>query len=228
MVVPCHNFRSYIKRKQDAYTDGTLTFMHKELIMLATNKFNLLKQEGTWGAKSPDKDKIAAMQAELTALKGQFQLAPNLKKAAGAKGPRMMTRKEARSKVEEITRKRRTRRTMLTRKSRRKMRTGRRHLPRNEKLTRRRSMGVPGVGVSTIWRGETTRNQTADLTKTAPTNRTAAVTKLRPKPPWQPSSTPSGKPSLPTWPATWPMNDWPDPHGNHGQCSGKFSWRRQT
>jgi hypothetical protein len=59
--------------------------MHKEFIMLATNKFNLLKQEGTWGSKSPGKDKIVAMQAELTALRGQFQLAPNLKKAAGTK-----------------------------------------------------------------------------------------------------------------------------------------------
>jgi hypothetical protein len=38
-----------------------------------------------WGAKSPDEDKIVAMQAELTALRGQFQLAPNLSKAAGAK-----------------------------------------------------------------------------------------------------------------------------------------------
>jgi hypothetical protein len=85
MVIPCNNFRSYIKCKQDAYTDGTLTLMHKELIMLATNKFNLLKQEGTWGAKSPVEDKIVAMQAELTTLRGQFQLAPNLKKAAGAK-----------------------------------------------------------------------------------------------------------------------------------------------
>ncbi len=85
MVVPCNNFRSYIKRKQDAYTDGTLTLMHKELILLATNKFNLLKQEVTWGAKSPDKDKIVAMLAELTALRGLFQLAPNLKKAAGNK-----------------------------------------------------------------------------------------------------------------------------------------------
>jgi hypothetical protein len=72
MVIPCNNFRSYIKHKQDAYTDGTLTFMHKELITLATNKFNLLKQEGMWGAKSPDEDKIVAMQAELTALRGRF------------------------------------------------------------------------------------------------------------------------------------------------------------
>jgi hypothetical protein len=85
VVVPCNNFRSYIKRKQDAYTDGTLTLTHKELIMLATNKFNLLKREGTWGAKSPDEDKVVAMQAELTALRGQFQLAPNLKRATGVK-----------------------------------------------------------------------------------------------------------------------------------------------
>ncbi len=85
MIVPCNNFRSYIKCKQDAYTDGTLTLTHKELIMLATNMFNLLKQEGMWEAKSPDEDKIVAIQAEHTALKGQFQLAPNLKKAAGTK-----------------------------------------------------------------------------------------------------------------------------------------------
>jgi hypothetical protein len=85
MVIPCKIFRSYMKCKQDAYTDGALTLTHKELIMLATNKFNLLKQEGTWGAKSPDKDKIVAMQAELTTLRGQFQLAHNLKKAAGTK-----------------------------------------------------------------------------------------------------------------------------------------------
>jgi hypothetical protein len=85
MVIPCHNFRSYIKRKQDACTDGTLTLTHKELIMLATNMFTLLKQEETWGAKSPEEDKIVVMQAELTAFKGQFQLAPNHKKVAGAK-----------------------------------------------------------------------------------------------------------------------------------------------
>ena len=85
MVISCHNFRSYLKHKQDAYMDGRLTLTHKELIMLATNKFNLLKQEGIWGIKSPDKYKIVAMQAELTTLKGQFQLAPNLKQAAGVK-----------------------------------------------------------------------------------------------------------------------------------------------
>ncbi len=47
---------------------------------------------------------------------------------------------------------------MLTRKSRRKARIGRRHLPRREKVTRRRSMDVPGIGAGTIWGGATTRN----------------------------------------------------------------------
>jgi hypothetical protein len=81
----------------------------------------------------------------------------------------MMTRKEARSKAAEITRTRRTRRTALTRKSRRKMRTGIRHLPRKEKLMRRRSREVPDIGASTTWHGQTTRNQTAEWAKTAPT-----------------------------------------------------------
>ena len=85
-AVPCSNFRSYIKRKHDAYTDGTLIISHDELILLANNKFNLLKSEGSWGAKSPDEERIVAMQAELTALKGQFALNPNLKKIAAPGG----------------------------------------------------------------------------------------------------------------------------------------------
>ncbi len=68
VIIPCHNFRGYIKHKQDACTDGTLTLSHEELIFLATNKYNLLK-EGPWGAKSTDKDKILVMQDKLIALK---------------------------------------------------------------------------------------------------------------------------------------------------------------
>ena len=85
-AIPCSNFREYIKRKHEAYTDGTLIIAYYELILLATNKYNLLKQEGTWGAKSLDEECIVAMQAELTALKGQLALGPNLKKAAAKEG----------------------------------------------------------------------------------------------------------------------------------------------
>jgi hypothetical protein len=99
----------------------------------------------------------------------------------------MTTGKETRSKVEETTGNRRTRRIMLTRKSRREMRTGRRHLPRNEKLTKRRSRDIPGVGASTTLHGAITRKSSVDLAMSAPTSKPMASTKLQPKPPWQPS-----------------------------------------
>jgi hypothetical protein len=41
-AIPCHNFHAYIRRKHDLYTDGSLTITHEALILLATNKFNLL------------------------------------------------------------------------------------------------------------------------------------------------------------------------------------------
>jgi hypothetical protein len=53
MVVPCHNFRGYIKCKQDANIDGTLTLPDEELTIFRTRKYNLLKQEGAWGEKFP-------------------------------------------------------------------------------------------------------------------------------------------------------------------------------
>jgi hypothetical protein len=51
----------------------------------------------------------------------------------------MMTKGETRSRLEARTRKIRTRKIMLTRKSRRRMRIGRRPLPRRKMLTRRKS-----------------------------------------------------------------------------------------
>jgi hypothetical protein len=81
-----------------------------------------------WGAKSPDKDKIGVMQAELTTLKGQFQLALNLKKGTRVKD----------DQGGGNSKKRRTRRTMLTRESRKRMRIGRIPLQRMEKLMRRK------------------------------------------------------------------------------------------
>jgi hypothetical protein len=171
MVVPCNNFRSYIKCKQDAYTDGTLTLTHKELIMMATNMSNLLKQEGTWGAKSPDEDKIMAMQAEHTALKGQFQLAPNLKKAAGTKDD---DKEGGKKQGGGENKKKKNKKNNANKKEKKKDKTGRRYLPRKEKLMRRRSRDVPGIGASTTWHGTTTRKSSADLAMSAPSRKPAA------------------------------------------------------
>jgi hypothetical protein len=75
----------YVKGKHDDYTNGTAIYTHEQLILLAFNKYNLLVQEGIFGAKLLEEEKIIAMQAELTALKGQFALAPSLQRAAGDK-----------------------------------------------------------------------------------------------------------------------------------------------
>jgi hypothetical protein len=178
MVGPCNTSRSYIKCKQDAYTDGTLTLMHKELIMLATNKFNLLKQEGTWGAKSPDKDKIVAMQAELTAHRGQFQLASNLKKAAGIKDD---NREGGKKQGGGDNRKQKNKKNNAYKKEQKRDENWKRTTPKE--LTRKRSRDVPGVGASTTWRGAITRKSSANSAVSAPTSKSMASTKLQPKPP---------------------------------------------
>ncbi len=50
-VVPCAHFCLYIKGKRNDYTDGTAIYTHEQLILLASNKYNLLVQEGIFGTK---------------------------------------------------------------------------------------------------------------------------------------------------------------------------------
>jgi hypothetical protein len=64
--------------------DGKLaTLTHETLVGMAKSKFNYLHTKGTWGAKSPDNDKIIAMTAAFDTLKGQLKLSPQLAAAGG-------------------------------------------------------------------------------------------------------------------------------------------------
>ncbi len=54
------------------------------------------------------------------------------------------------------------------------MRTGRKHLPRKEKLTRRMSRDIPGIGASTTWCGATTRKSSADSAMSPPASKPTA------------------------------------------------------
>jgi hypothetical protein len=63
-----------MKRQHDNYLDVKLTVTHKALMATAKCKFDFLKLKGKWGAKSPDDEKILAMVAEISALKGQLKL----------------------------------------------------------------------------------------------------------------------------------------------------------
>jgi hypothetical protein len=83
LVVPCHNFKSYIRQQHKDYLDGKLTnITHEALMMSAKCKFDWLKTKGFWGAKSPSNEKIVAMTVALNALKGQLKLGFKLRAIA--------------------------------------------------------------------------------------------------------------------------------------------------
>ncbi len=86
-VVPCNNFKEYIPRHHDDCLDGKLPgITHKTLMTFAPHKCNYLKTKGTWGAKSPDNEKIVAMLAVLNALKGHLKLDDKLGDVIKGKG----------------------------------------------------------------------------------------------------------------------------------------------
>ncbi len=83
-VVLRYHFKSYINRMHKDYLDGKLvTLTYKSLVGMAKSKFNYLCTKGTWGAKSPNNDKIIAMIAAFDTLKGQLKLSPQLAAAGG-------------------------------------------------------------------------------------------------------------------------------------------------
>jgi hypothetical protein len=66
------------------YLDGKLTTLtHESLVGMAKSKFNYLHTKGTWGARSPNDDKIIAMTAAINGLKEQLKLSPQLATAGG-------------------------------------------------------------------------------------------------------------------------------------------------
>jgi hypothetical protein len=86
-VVPCHNFKEYIRCHHDDLLDGKLTGMtHETLMTFATRKCDYLKTKGTWGAESPGDKKIVAMLAALNALKGHLKLDDKLGDMIKGKG----------------------------------------------------------------------------------------------------------------------------------------------
>jgi hypothetical protein len=79
LVVPCHNFKTYICNQHKDYLNGKLTTTtHKVLMTSVKCKFDWLKTRGLWGAKCPDDKEIVVMTAALNALKGQLKLDPKL------------------------------------------------------------------------------------------------------------------------------------------------------
>jgi hypothetical protein len=81
-VVPCYNFKTYIRRHYDDYLDSKLiNLTHEALMTSALRKYDWLRMKGQWGAKSPDDEKIVAMAAQINALKGHLKANKNLEDA---------------------------------------------------------------------------------------------------------------------------------------------------
>jgi hypothetical protein len=93
-VVPCFNFRTYINKMHRDYLNGKHpTMMHESLMGMAKSKFNYLRNKGTWGAKSLNKDKTIELTAAINELKRQLKLLPQLA-AVAAKGDKDKKKKK--------------------------------------------------------------------------------------------------------------------------------------
>jgi hypothetical protein len=79
-VIPCYNFKIYIRRHHNDYLNSKLINLTHETIMTsAMHKYDCLRQKGQWGAKSPDDEKIVAMAAQINGLKGNLKADKSLK-----------------------------------------------------------------------------------------------------------------------------------------------------
>jgi hypothetical protein len=67
LVMSDFNFKQHMAKKQDDYHDGNLgpNFMHENLMAQATTKFTYLTTRKIWGSKSPGKECLIAMIANL-------------------------------------------------------------------------------------------------------------------------------------------------------------------
>ena len=70
--VPDATFHDYMRRLQDDWMNQTGDMKdatHEDIMQKANAKYDLLINSGKWGAKSPDQEKIAALEAQLKELK---------------------------------------------------------------------------------------------------------------------------------------------------------------
>jgi len=82
LIVPCHEFKGYMKQYHNEYLDGRHSgITHERLMTYAVSKFSYLQQKGQWGARSPDNEKIIAMAAQIEALKGHLKADKHLEDA---------------------------------------------------------------------------------------------------------------------------------------------------
>ena len=53
-VIPCYNFKTYIRHQHDDHLDGNLVLTHETLLKMAKSKHDWLVSKKKWRAKSPN------------------------------------------------------------------------------------------------------------------------------------------------------------------------------
>jgi hypothetical protein len=104
-AVPVTKFVTYIETKEDSHDDGTLTASSDEIIILATQRYNLMVERKEWSLETSKKDEVIAMRAELDNLKGQLALSTKTKEAAGGDGSDTKLSNKNRQKKDEAWKK---------------------------------------------------------------------------------------------------------------------------
>ena len=84
-AVPCKEFQSYINRKEELYTDGTMNLTAQELAIVAQQRFRLMKTKGTFMKSQAIDHEIVDMKAEMVQLKGKLALSKDVEQAGTEK-----------------------------------------------------------------------------------------------------------------------------------------------
>ena len=88
VLVPDDDFKDYIKDHKNDYEDGKIDLNADELMKIAKNKYEILKEQGTWQKPSKEGEEIIALKAEIA------QLRENKKRPNGSKSGKGKTSKD--------------------------------------------------------------------------------------------------------------------------------------
>ena len=93
-------FCNYISRKEEQYTNGTLSFTAHKLVIVARQRYAFMKTRGTFMKSQAVEQEIVAMRAEIGKLEGKLTLSKNLeqvrnKKTRGSTNKQLQKRDEA-------------------------------------------------------------------------------------------------------------------------------------
>ena len=84
-AISCEEFCNYIIRKEEQYTNGTLSFTAHKLFIVAQKQYALMKTRGTFIKSQTMEHEVVAMRAEIGQLKGKLTLLKNVEQAGDEK-----------------------------------------------------------------------------------------------------------------------------------------------